>query len=90
MAVRVRLAAGVIYYITESGSCMEVLQADGSIRFLLYYDAKEELVVVTDTMVLGEFQVEYDGTLSEITKVSAAGRGAAGGGYRGTGDTAWV
>ncbi|XP_043233356.1 intraflagellar transport protein 140 homolog [Amphibalanus amphitrite] len=67
-------ASGVIYYITESGSCMEVLQADGSIRFLLYYDAKEELVVVTDTMVLGEFQVEYDGTLSEITKVKLSGR----------------
>ena len=51
---------------------MEVLQADGAIRFLLYYDSKEELVVVTDTMVLGEFQVEYDGTLSEITKVRRA------------------
>ena len=64
--------SGIIYYITESGSCMEVLQADGAIRFLLYYDSKEELVVVTDTMVLGEFQVEYDGTLSEITKVRRA------------------
>ncbi|XP_037074398.1 intraflagellar transport protein 140 homolog isoform X2 [Pollicipes pollicipes] len=67
-------ASGIIYYITESGNCMEVLQADGAIRFLLFYEGKEELVVVTETMVLGEFQVEYDGTLTEITKVKLSGR----------------
>ena len=30
--------SGVIYYLNENGSCMEVLQADGAIRYGIQYN----------------------------------------------------
>ena len=37
---------------------MEVLQADGAIRSLLYHELGEILVVVTESLVVGQFRVE--------------------------------
>ncbi|XP_023345784.1 intraflagellar transport protein 140 homolog [Eurytemora carolleeae] len=65
---------GVIYYLNENGSCMEVLQADGAIRTLLYHEYGEVLVAVTESLVVGQFRVELDGTLTEISKAKMSTR----------------
>ena len=68
--------SGVIYYLNENGSCMEVLQADGAIRSLLYHELGEILVVVTESLVVGQFRVEPDGSLVEMSKVKMSSRSA--------------
>ena len=60
-------SSGVIYYLNENGSCMEVLQADGAIRALLYHDIGDTLIVVTEALVVGQFKVEQDGSLVEVS-----------------------
>ena len=67
-------STGVIYYLNENGSCMEVLQADGAIRTLLYHDLTDVLVVVTESLVVGQFTAEHDGSLVEISKVKMSTR----------------
>ena len=68
--------SGVIYYLNENGSCMEVLQADGAIRTLLYHDLSDLLIVVTESLVVGQFRVEADGSLVEVSKVKMSSRSA--------------
>ena len=53
---------------------MEVLQADGAIRTLLYHDLTDVLVVVTESLVVGQFTAEHDGSLVEISKVKMSTR----------------
>ncbi|CAL4114854.1 unnamed protein product, partial [Meganyctiphanes norvegica] len=65
---------GVLYHISEAGSCVEVLQADGGIKRLLHHDARNLLVVITEGMVLGQFSVASDGGVTEINKVKLSGR----------------
>ena len=33
-------ASGIIYYLNDNGSCMEVLQADGAVKYVLHYAEK--------------------------------------------------
>jgi intraflagellar transport protein 140 len=66
--------AGVIYYLGENGSCMEGLQADGAIRRMLYHEGADSLVVVTESLVVGQFRVEPDGSLVESSKVKMSTR----------------
>jgi intraflagellar transport protein 140 len=61
---------GRVYYVNEHGGCAEVVTADGAIKRLLYHEARDLLVVVTEGMVLSQFSVDTDGMLTEITKVS--------------------
>ena len=52
---------------------MEVLQAEGAVRRLLLTSGRE-LVVVTENMVIGQFRVEPDGTVSETSRVKLSTR----------------
>ena len=67
---------GVVYYLNENGSCMEVLQADGAIRRMLYHEGGDSLIVVTESLVVGQFRVEPDGSLVETSKVKMSSRSA--------------
>ena len=60
----------------ENGSCMEVLQADGAIRRMLYHEGGDSLIVVTESLVVGQFRVEPDGSLVETSKVKMSSRSA--------------
>ena len=44
-----------------------MLQADGAIRTLLYHDIGDTLIVVTEALVVGQFKVEQDGSLVEVS-----------------------
>ena len=50
---------------------MQVLQADGAIRTLLYHDLGDTLIVVTESLVVGQFRVETDGSLVEVIAILA-------------------
>ena len=65
-------ANGIIYYLNENGSCMEVLQADGAVKTLLMWN--DILIVITENMVIGQFQSEKDGSVSELSRVKLSTR----------------
>ena len=87
-------ASGVIYYLNENGSCMEVLQvrriigssvtylvlgkmeicvqADGAVKKLLTWN--NILIVITENMVIGQFQMEPDGSVRETSRVKLSTR----------------
>ncbi len=43
-------------------------------RSLLYHESADVLIVVTESLVVGQFKVEGDGGLSEISKVKMSTR----------------
>ena len=45
-------------------------------RTLLYYDQGDILIVVTESLVVGQFRVEGDGSLVEVSKVKMSTRSA--------------
>ena len=59
-----------MYHVSDTGNCVEVLQADGGIKKLLHHDSRNLLVVITEGMVLGQFSVASDGAVTEVNKVS--------------------
>lgn len=65
-------ANGVIYYLNENGSCTEVLQADGAVKTLLMWN--DVLIVITEHMVIGQFQSERDGAVRELSRVKLSTR----------------
>ncbi|XP_068236628.1 intraflagellar transport protein 140 homolog isoform X1 [Palaemon carinicauda] len=67
-------SSGVLYHVSDTGNCVEVLQADGGIKKLLHHDARNLLVVITEGMVLGQFSVAPDGAVTEVNKVKLSGR----------------
>ncbi|EEC12043.1 conserved hypothetical protein [Ixodes scapularis] len=67
---------GVIYFVSENGSCGDVLQMDGGVARLVHYAAKDMLVAITDTLVLAQFAIAEDGSLTEQSRVKLSGHGA--------------
>lgn len=59
----------MLYHVNESGNCVEVLQADGGIKRLLHHESRSLLVVITESLVLGQFSVAVDGSVTEINRV---------------------
>ena len=56
---------------------MEVLQADGAVKYILHYDneGQDVIIVITENMVIGQFQVDpSDGSLVEVTKIKVSTR----------------
>ena len=61
-------ASGIIYFLNDNGSCMEVLQADGAVKYLLHYAHNDLIIVITENMVIGQFQMDEDGSISEVSR----------------------
>lgn len=53
----------------ESMKLVQVFVADGPVRNLLYYEAKNILVTVTTTMMLSQHLVNQEGDTREMLKV---------------------
>ena len=65
-------ASGIIYYLNENGSCMEVLQADGAGKYLLHYAQSDLIIVITESMVIGQFQMDDDGSIAEVSRIKVS------------------
>eukprot|EP00095_Tigriopus_kingsejongensis_P006204 snap_masked-scaffold252_size238019-processed-gene-1.6 protein:Tk06204 transcript:snap_masked-scaffold252_size238019-processed-gene-1.6-mRNA-1 annotation:"intraflagellar transport protein 140-like protein" len=63
---------GIIYSLNDNGSCGEVLQADGAVKKILMMETT--LIIITETMVIGQFQIEADGTVTELSRVKLSSR----------------
>jgi hypothetical protein len=62
--------AGALFYFTEDGICTEVLNTEGvPLKKILYHEHKDNLIVMTEDLNVGQFQVNPNGQVTEIMKV---------------------
>ena len=64
------LIAGSVYFVDDKGRCTQCFTAEGPVKFLLYSEGKDMIVVVTEGLILSQHRVAHDGTTSEVAKVS--------------------
>lgn len=64
---------GTVYYVDDKGRAAECFKADGAVKFLLYSEGKEVLVVVTEGLILSQHRVAHDGSTTEVAKVDRNG-----------------
>lgn len=65
---------GVLYYLNNSGECLERCKVGGQVHSLLYCAEKQMLVVVTTDMNLIQFASTIDGHITQTSKVKLSGR----------------
>lgn len=66
----VMYVAGALIYSTEDGTCTEVLNTEGvPLKKILYHEYKDNLIVMTEDLNVGQFQVNPNGQVTEIMKV---------------------
>lgn len=63
--------AGGLFYFTEEGTCTEVLNTEGvPLKKILYHEHKDDLIVMTEDLNVGQFQVNHSGKVTETMKVT--------------------
>lgn len=65
---------GSVYYMDDKGRCSQCFTADGAVKFLLYSEGRDMIVVVTEGLILSQHRVAHDGTTSEVAKVRAGNK----------------
>jgi len=66
----VTYVAGALLYFTEDGTSTEVLNTEGvPLKKILYHEHKDSLIVMTEDLNVGQFQVNPNGQVTEIMKV---------------------
>lgn len=53
----------------DKGRCSQCFAAEGPVKFLLYSEGRDMIVVVTEGLILSQLRVAHDGTTSEVAKV---------------------
>lgn len=61
---------GIIYYVTESGKCTEVLNYGFHVEKLLYHEIDDGLIIVGEGLNFGYYSADMDGSVVEVAKVS--------------------
>jgi hypothetical protein len=59
-----------LFYFTEEGTCTKVLNTEGvPLKKILYHEHKDDLIVMTEDLNVGQFQVNHSGKVTETMKV---------------------
>lgn len=67
--------SGCVYYLNQSGECVEVLNTDGtSLTAIMYQPNKDAIVIMMEGLTIGYFSVDLKGRLVELSKVKLSGR----------------
>ena len=61
--------SGGVYFVSEGGQCSQSFPADGPVMKLLYYEEKNILITVTESLALTQHAVMPEGDTREIMKV---------------------
>lgn len=69
-------ADGSVCYVDDKGRVTQCFTADSAVKYLLYSEGRDMIVVVTDGLVLSQHRVANDGTTSELAKVKLSGQPA--------------
>lgn len=65
---------GSVYFVDDKGRCTRCFTAEGAVKFLLYSEGRDMIVVVTEGLILSQHRVAHDGTTSEVAKVKLSGQ----------------
>ena len=62
--------SGGVYYMSESGRCIQCFSVDTPVKELLFYEEKNVLVTITENLMLTQHAVFGEGDTKEILKVN--------------------
>lgn len=66
---------GTVYYINQSGNCIEVLNTEGSpLAYMLYHPTRDCLVIMREGFNVEHFSVNMQGNLTELARVKLSGK----------------
>ncbi|KAI4456192.1 hypothetical protein MML48_8g00010237 [Holotrichia oblita] len=66
---------GTIYYVNQTGACVEVLNTEGiPLSYILYHSIRDILVIMMEGLTVATFTVDSQGQLTEMAKVKLSGR----------------
>ena len=61
--------SGKVYQIDEKGHCSEKFSTDGPVKSLFYYEGRDIILTVTDTLMLFQHRIDANGYVTELSKV---------------------
>ena len=61
--------AGKVYQIDEKGHCSERFTTDGPVKFLFYYEGRDVVLSVTESLMLTQHRIDANGGVNELSKV---------------------
>ncbi|XP_041362442.1 intraflagellar transport protein 140 homolog [Gigantopelta aegis] len=67
-------ASGGVYFVNESGQCIQAFSVDGPVKKLMYYEDKNILLTITDNLLLSQHSVMSEGDTKELLKVKLSGK----------------
>uniref|UniRef100_H2ZSL2 Intraflagellar transport 140 n=1 Tax=Latimeria chalumnae TaxID=7897 RepID=H2ZSL2_LATCH len=65
---------GTVHHVDEKGRSSQVLSVDGAVQKLMYMEEKGVLVVITETLMLSQYSIGFEGTAQELMKVKLSGK----------------
>lgn len=60
---------GKVYQLDEKGHCSEKFSTDGPVKFLFYYESRDIILSVTDSLMLMQHRIDANGSANELSKV---------------------
>lgn len=66
--------SGILFYINQSGTCVEVLRTDSPIIQILFHPKREAIVTLMEDMTIAHYLVESSGILTELDRVKLSSR----------------
>jgi len=67
---------GKVHQINEKGHCSEKFSTDSPVKFLFYYDSRDIILTVTDSLMLLQHRIDGNGSVTELSKVKLSGQPA--------------
>ncbi|XP_072311733.1 intraflagellar transport protein 140 homolog isoform X1 [Eucyclogobius newberryi] len=65
---------GTVYAVDEHGKSSELLSVEGAIKHMYYFDKRDVLAVITETMVLSQYSLGSPGGAQEFMKVKLSSK----------------
>ncbi|XP_052866434.1 intraflagellar transport protein 140 homolog [Anopheles cruzii] len=66
---------GVLYYINQTGTCMEIVRPDSvPIMQILWHPKQDSIVLLMEDITLGHYEVDAGGQITELDRVKLSGK----------------
>lgn len=65
---------GNIYFLDDRGKCNNKFRVEGAVKFLMYYETRDMIITITESLLLSQHLVKPDGECSEQVKVKLSGQ----------------
>ncbi|XP_058128207.1 intraflagellar transport protein 140 homolog [Anopheles ziemanni] len=67
--------AGILYYISQTGTCTEIVRGDSiPITQILWHPKQDSIVILMEDITIGHYEVDASGQITELDRVKLAGK----------------